>query len=100
MCKLVVALQATSIFVSTLSITAIALDRYQVILHSMDPDRIGQVTGRITRTKTTKPMPHLLKLLGIWIWAILLSAPLFIFRRVDIHFIGNSYSAVIFHNCF
>jgi neuropeptide F receptor len=32
LCKLIGTLQATSIFVSTISITAIALDRYQVIL--------------------------------------------------------------------
>lgn len=30
LCKLISTLQATSIFVSTISITAIALDRYQV----------------------------------------------------------------------
>lgn len=30
LCKLIGTLQATSIFVSTISITAIALDRYQV----------------------------------------------------------------------
>lgn len=30
-CKMIGTLQATSIFVSTISITAIALDRYQVI---------------------------------------------------------------------
>ncbi|UYV68402.1 NPY1R [Cordylochernes scorpioides] len=37
-CKLVAALQATSIFVSTISITAIALDRYKVIIYA-SPER-------------------------------------------------------------
>jgi neuropeptide Y receptor len=32
-CKMVGSLQAVSIFVSTLSITAIALDRYQLIVY-------------------------------------------------------------------
>lgn len=33
-CKMIGTLQATSIFVSTISITAIALDRYQVIVYA------------------------------------------------------------------
>ena len=89
MCKLVVALQATSIFVSTLSITAIALDRYQVILHSMDPDRAGRGTGRATRRQSRRHIPHLLKLFGIWICAILLAAPLYIYRTVHSFEIGK-----------
>ncbi|CAG2178154.1 unnamed protein product [Oppiella nova] len=70
MCKLVVALEATSIFVSTISITAIALDRYQVILHSGGENRM---------------FGSLFKLLFIWFFAIMLALPLFLFRTVETH---------------
>lgn len=80
MCKLVLALEATSIFVSTLSITAIALDRYQVILHSMNP----------TDQSHRSPFPHIAKLLLIWMIGTLLALPLFLFRTVEVHNIGKS----------
>jgi len=70
MCKLVLALEATSIFVSTISITAIALDRYQVILHSGGENNA---------------LSSILKLVSIWITAILLALPLFLFRTVETH---------------
>ncbi|CAG2116403.1 unnamed protein product, partial [Medioppia subpectinata] len=70
MCKLVVALEATSIFVSTISITAIALDRYQVILHSGSENRM---------------LGNIFKLSFIWLAAILLALPLFLFRTVETH---------------
>lgn len=37
LCKTIGTLQATSIFVSTISITSIALDRYQVFLQFKNP---------------------------------------------------------------
>ncbi len=70
MCKLVCGLEATSIFVSTISITAIALDRYQVILHSGGENNA---------------LSSILKLVSIWIMAIMLALPLFLFRTVETH---------------
>ncbi|XP_054747447.1 neuropeptide F receptor [Anastrepha obliqua] len=69
LCKLVAMLQAVSIFVSTISITAIAFDRYQLIVY---PTRDSlQVTGVII-------------ILGfIWLLAVLLASPLFIYKRLE-----------------
>lgn len=64
-------LQAVSIFVSTLSITAIALDRYQLIVYPTK--RSFQLTGA------------LLALGGIWTIGIILALPLFIVRSLQ-HF--------------
>lgn len=68
-CKMVGSLQAVSIFVSTLSITAIALDRYQLIVYPTK--RSFQLTGA------------LLALAGIWIVGVILALPLFIVRRLE-----------------
>ncbi len=84
MCKLVLALEATSIFVSTISITAIALDRYQVILHS----------GGENNT-----LSSILKLVSIWITAIMLALPLFLFRTVETHKLSK-YNSIIQMNIF
>ena len=70
-CKMVGSLQAVSIFVSTLSITAIALDRYQLIVYPTK--RSFQLTGA------------LLALGGIWTVGIVLALPLFIVRSLQ-HF--------------
>ncbi|XP_055587679.1 neuropeptide F receptor isoform X2 [Uranotaenia lowii] len=71
LCKSIGTLQATSIFVSTISITAIALDRYQVIVY---PTRDSlQLMGAI------------LILTGIWIFSLILASPMFITRRL-IHY--------------
>lgn len=70
-CKMVGSLQAVSIFVSTLSITAIALDRYQLIVYPTK--RSFQLTSA------------LLALAGIWIIGVVLALPLFIVRRLDHH---------------
>lgn len=78
MCKLVLTLEATSIFVSTLSIIAIALDRYYVILCSVNPENCRQ-----------ERVPILLKLVIIWIIGLILSLPLFLVRTVESHFIGK-----------
>ncbi|XP_013777923.1 neuropeptide F receptor-like [Limulus polyphemus] len=68
-CKLVASLQATSIFVSTISITAIALDRYKVIVYPTQ--------------ESFRPVHAVCTLISIWTVALLLSIPLFIFRTVD-----------------
>ena len=68
-CKMVGSLQAVSIFVSTLSITAIALDRYQLIVYPTK--RSFQLTGA------------LLALGGIWAIGVILALPLFIVRTLN-----------------
>lgn len=68
-CKMVGSLQAVSIFVSTLSITAIALDRYQLIVYPTK--RSFQLTGA------------LLALGGIWAIGVVLALPLFIVRTLN-----------------
>uniref|UniRef100_A0A6P4EGS3 Neuropeptide F receptor-like n=2 Tax=melanogaster group TaxID=32346 RepID=A0A6P4EGS3_DRORH len=62
LCKTIAMLQALCIFVSTISITAIAFDRYQVIVY---PTRDSlQFVGAVTI------------LAGIWALALLLASPL------------------------
>ncbi|XP_053211656.1 neuropeptide F receptor-like isoform X2 [Panonychus citri] len=70
-CKLVAGLQATSIFVSTISITAIALDRYKVIVNP--------------NCEPCQPINTFITLSAIWLTALALSAPLFIYRTVESH---------------
>ncbi|KAI9556686.1 hypothetical protein GHT06_016476 [Daphnia sinensis] len=70
-CKMVGSLQAVSIFVSTLSITAIALDRYQLIVYPTK--RAFQLTGAS------------LALAAIWAIGIVLALPLFIVRTLEHH---------------
>jgi len=66
-CKLVPMMAGTNVFVSTLSITAIALDRFHLIVHPTDKDPLlikscmALVVG------------------GIWMLAVLLAAPLLVF---------------------
>ncbi|XP_073817233.1 neuropeptide F receptor [Musca autumnalis] len=68
LCKMIAMLQALSIFVSTISITAIAFDRYQVIVY---PTRDSlQFVGAISI------------LAGIWLLALLLASPMFIYKRL------------------
>ncbi|CAH1111131.1 unnamed protein product [Psylliodes chrysocephalus] len=83
-CKLIGILQATSTYVSTISITAIALDRYQVIVY---PTKEGlQLCGA------------LLILLLIWFVALALAMPLFIVRHLVHHTIplGTEYLNINF----
>ncbi|GFN83131.1 neuropeptide y receptor type, partial [Plakobranchus ocellatus] len=61
------ALATIDVFVSTLTIVAIAVDRYMSIVH------MSQVTTRQV----------LLVLMAIWIVAVLLSTPLFCFFKID-----------------
>lgn len=82
-CKMVGSLQAVSIFVSTLSITAIALDRYQLIVYPTK--RSFQLTGAM------------LALAGIWTVGVVLALPLFIVRtlqHLDIPIVGSPVSYV------
>ncbi|XP_062561343.1 neuropeptide F receptor [Armigeres subalbatus] len=74
LCKSIGTLQATSIFVSTISITAIALDRYQVIVY---PTR-----------DSLQRMGAIVILTGIWIISLVLASPMFITRRL-IHYDVN-----------
>ncbi|XP_062125341.1 neuropeptide F receptor isoform X1 [Drosophila sulfurigaster albostrigata] len=68
LCKTIAMLQALSIFVSTISITAIAFDRYQVIVY---PTRdCLQFVGAVTI------------LAGIWILALVLASPLLIYKEL------------------
>ncbi|XP_046382332.1 neuropeptide F receptor, partial [Ischnura elegans] len=71
LCKTVATLQATSIFVSTISITAIALDRHRVIVYPTRESlqRVGAVAI----------------LGGIWVVAALLATPLFIWKKLRHH---------------
>ncbi|XP_054089903.1 neuropeptide F receptor isoform X3 [Zeugodacus cucurbitae] len=68
-CKSVAMLQAVSIFVSTISITAIAFDRYQLIVY---PTRESLQVGGVIAI-----------LAGIWLFAVLLASPLFIYKRLE-----------------
>ncbi|GFW88838.1 neuropeptide F receptor [Trichonephila clavipes] len=73
-CKLVSGLQATSIFVSTISITAIALDRYKVIVYPTQ--------------ESCRPFRAFITIFCIWLIALILATPLFLFRTV-VHFPVN-----------
>ncbi|XP_028967619.1 neuropeptide F receptor [Galendromus occidentalis] len=68
-CKLVAGLEAISIFVSTISITAIAIDRYQVIVH---PSR-----------EQFRPKVLFLTISSIWLFALVLAIPLFYSKDVE-----------------
>jgi neuropeptide Y receptor len=70
-CKLLGTLQATSIFVSTISITAIALDRYQVIVY---PTR-----------KSLQKVGAVIILGCIWVAALILASPMFFWRTLNHH---------------
>ncbi|XP_045455367.1 neuropeptide F receptor [Melitaea cinxia] len=74
LCKACGAIQAISIFVSTISITAIALDRYQLIVY---PTRPGLQT-----------MGALITMCFIWVTAFTLASPLYIFRSLKTHKVG------------
>ncbi|XP_071441002.1 neuropeptide F receptor-like [Hetaerina americana] len=71
LCKTLATLQATSIFVSTISITAIALDRHRVIVYPTRESlqRVGAVAI----------------LGGIWVISALLATPLFIWKTLRHH---------------
>ena len=66
-CKLVPTVAGTNVFVSTLSITAIALDRFHLIVHPTDKDPL--------LIKSCMAMV----IVGIWLLAVFLAAPLMVF---------------------
>lgn len=69
LCKLCPFIQATSVYVSTFSMTIIAIDRYQVL--------VGLFGKRLTTSYPTR-----LILLSIWLFAGLLSIPHASFNQV------------------
>lgn len=71
LCKLFGGLQGVSVFVSAMSITAIALDRYQAIVY---PTRKGLRLVEVC-----------IILACVWALAILLASPMFIVRKMDHH---------------
>jgi len=74
-CKAAGGLQAVSVFVSTISITVIAVDRYQLIVYPTRDllKKIGAAAG----------------IFFIWILGFLLAAPIFAVRTID-HYDFNS----------
>ncbi|XP_052771088.1 neuropeptide F receptor-like [Mya arenaria] len=83
MCKLSGMLQGTNVFVSTISITAIALDRFQVIVYPTK-DSLKKIGGAAS-------------LITIWIISLLMSSPLIIFSLYNEHQI---FPEVDFHMCY
>jgi len=68
-CKMIGTSQATSIFVSTFSITAIALDRYQLIVNPTRDSlqRVGAISSLVL----------------IWIISIILAGPMYAYKKLD-----------------
>lgn len=66
MCKMVGTCEATNVFVSTMSITAIALDRYQVIVY---PTK-----------QSSQKLGGILILSSIWIVSIIIAMPMFLYH--------------------
>ena len=71
MCKLIPMFAGTNVFVSTISITAIALDRFQVIVYPTK-DNMKKVGAAIA-------------LISIWVISLLMASPLLIFNVVRTH---------------
>ena len=69
MCKFIPMISGTNVFVSTISITAIALDRFQVIVYPTK-DSMKKFGGAVA-------------LLSIWIISLLMSSPLLIFNHMS-----------------
>ncbi|EEB10238.1 class A rhodopsin-like G-protein coupled receptor GPRnpy1, putative [Pediculus humanus corporis] len=69
-CKMIGTFEAISIFVSTFSITAIALDRYQVIVYPM--------------RDSLHHLGALIALGGIWLLSGVLASPMYFCRKLDI----------------
>ena len=84
LCKLIPFLQSVNVFASTLSITAIALDRYHVVLYPRG------------NTKTSKRLNALCTLAVIWVLSLFVGIPLAVFTRTDDK---NYMSIVTFKMC-
>ncbi|XP_064631305.1 neuropeptide F receptor-like [Lineus longissimus] len=69
MCKFVPMFQGTNVFVSTISITAIALDRFQVIVYPTK-DSMKKVGSAVA-------------LICIWVISLLMASPLLIFNVME-----------------
>ncbi|XP_055938069.1 G-protein coupled receptor 83-like [Argiope bruennichi] len=69
MCSFVPLVQVTSVYVSTFTMTCIAVDRYRIISKPLEP--------RLRRTQALKII------LCVWILAILLSLPHAVFNKVE-----------------
>ncbi|XP_076464029.1 putative neuropeptide Y receptor 11 [Babylonia areolata] len=71
MCKFVTMFQGTNLFVSTISITAIALDRFQVIVYPTKDSmkKVGAAVG----------------LLSVWVISFLMASPALLFQVLDAH---------------
>lgn len=67
-CKAVAGLEATTIFVSTISIMAIAIDRYKVIVY---PTK-----------EQFNPLRGFCMIANIWLFALLLASPLFLYKTM------------------
>uniref|UniRef100_A0A1I8H754 G_PROTEIN_RECEP_F1_2 domain-containing protein n=1 Tax=Macrostomum lignano TaxID=282301 RepID=A0A1I8H754_9PLAT len=70
MCKVMPMTMGVSVYVSTLTSTAIAVDRYLVIVHPFVP--------------RMKPILCLLLVLVIWLVALLISLPIAVFQKVKV----------------
>ncbi|XP_037077138.1 neuropeptide F receptor-like [Pollicipes pollicipes] len=76
LCKLFGGLEAVSVFVSSMSITAIALDRYQVIVYP---------------TRQSLQLAEVCIILGcVWSLATLLASPMFVVRELEHHAINET----------
>ena len=74
-CKIAGGLPAVSIFVSTISITVISLDRYQLIVYPTQDylKKMGAIVGLVL----------------VWTVSFFLAAPLFIYRILDHHLLAG-----------
>lgn len=66
-CKLIPMASGTNVFVSTISITAIALDRFHLIVHPMETDLLLMKSGAS------------IALVFIWILSMLMATPMLVF---------------------
>nr|QVK45889.1 G protein-coupled receptor [Proales similis] len=74
LCKFAPFFQASNVFVSTFSITAIALDRYMSIVKSRQVNKTKQINNSLG---------SIMILVGLWMTAFLLSSPLLFFNRIQ-----------------
>lgn len=73
LCKLVPMMAGTNVFVSTITITAIALDRFHLIVHPTEKDLL-----------TARPGATALAISAIWMLAVLLATPLLGFSTIKL----------------
>ncbi|CAL1532275.1 unnamed protein product [Lymnaea stagnalis] len=85
MCKFVTMAQGTNLFVSTISITAIALDRFQVIVYPTK-DSMKKIGAAIA-------------LISIWLISFLIASPALLFSVVDRRQVLQEVPNVYFYVC-